>query len=136
VQICDRLVRGTHADIRSALPNISIVQVLHVQDESALDEAPDLAGAVDAFLLDSGRPKAAVKELGGTGRVHDWALSRRLKEIAPVPIFLAGGLNAGNVREAIERVRPFAVDVCSGVRTEGKLDEAKLAAFVRGVAVG
>jgi phosphoribosylanthranilate isomerase len=98
-----------------------------------LDKATSVARHVDAILLDSGRPKAEVKELGGTGRVHDWAISRQIREALEIPLFLAGGLKAENVREAIGQVSPFAVDVCSGVRTDGKLDEAKLAAFFREV---
>ncbi|HEY7412586.1 MAG TPA: phosphoribosylanthranilate isomerase, partial [Vicinamibacteria bacterium] len=84
---------------------------------------------VDALLLDSGRPGAAVKELGGTGRRHDWAVSRRIRERVPVPLFLAGGLTPANVREAVAEVGPYGLDVCSGVRTDGALDERKLGAF-------
>ena len=72
---------------------------------------------------------AAVKELGGTGRVHDWATSRRIRESVPVPVLLAGGLNPGNAREAFERVRPAGLDVCSGLRLNGRLDAERLRAF-------
>ena len=130
LQFCDRVAPGTYRALREALPGISLVQVIHVVDESSIDEALEAAPEVDGLLLDSGRPKQAVKELGGTGRVHDWALSRRIREHVGVPVFLAGGLNANNVAEAIRQVEPFGVDVCSGVRTEGSLDELKLAAFV------
>ena len=130
VQICDRLLRGGYASIRRALPGIRLVQVIHVVDESSIDEARAAAQHVDALLLDSGKPSLAVKELGGTGRVHDWTLSARIRESAGVPLFLAGGLRAENVREAIAAVRPFGLDVCSGVRTNGALDETKLRAFV------
>jgi phosphoribosylanthranilate isomerase len=104
--------------------------VIHVEDESALDEANAAAPHVDALLLDSGRPKAAVRELGGTGRAHDWSVSARIVAQCGRPVFLAGGLNAGNVREAVARVRPFGVDLCSGVRRDGRLDAEKLGAFV------
>ena len=97
------------------------------------DQASSFAPHVDALLLDSGNPNLAVKELGGTGRAHDWDVSRYIVERADKPVFLAGGLNAGNVRAAIEAVRPFGVDLCTGVRTNGRLDEAKLAAFVAAV---
>lgn len=133
IQICDRLERGTHADIRRALPGIRLVQVIHVVDESSVAEATAAAENVDAILLDSGNQSLAVKELGGTGRVHDWTLSARIRESIGVPLFLAGGLKADNVREAIDTVRPFALDVCSGVRTNGSLDAAKLRAFVEAV---
>jgi phosphoribosylanthranilate isomerase len=133
VQLVDRVEVGAHAAIRRALPQVKIVQVLHVADADVVDEARALAGAVDAFLLDSGNPKLAVKELGGTGRVHDWDLSRRIVEAVDRPVFLAGGLRADNVSEAIARVKPFGVDLCSSVRSEGRLDAAKLASFFAAV---
>jgi phosphoribosylanthranilate isomerase len=133
VQICDTLDRGTYNDIRAALPGITIVQVIHVCDQRSIDEAQTVAENVDGILLDSGRPSLAVKELGGTGRVHDWSLSRRIRETVRVPIFLAGGLNPSNIGDAIAQVQPFGVDLCSGVRSNGMLDEAKLSAFVRAV---
>lgn len=129
VQLVDRVEEGAHAAIRRALPQVKIVQVLHVGDADVVDEARALAGAVDAFLLDSGNPKLAVKELGGTGRVHDWDLSRRIVEAVERPVFLAGGLRADNVGDAVARVRPFGVDLCSSVRSQGRLDAEKLAAF-------
>jgi len=130
VQICDRLTRGGYADIRAALPNVKIVQVVHVTGAASIDEALAAAGEVDAILLDSGNPALAVKELGGTGRRHDWSLSRAIRESAPVPVYLAGGLTPANVREAVDTVSPFGLDVCSGVRTNGALDRAKLEAFI------
>lgn len=133
VQIVDRLEHGSYGDIRRALPNVRIVQVIHVVDESSVEEAKALAPEVNALLLDSGNPALAVKELGGTGRVHDWALSKRIRNAVDVPVFLAGGLRAENVAEAIRAVEPFAVDLCSGVRTSDNLDEEKLAAFFKAV---
>jgi len=129
IQIFDHLTTGTYDEIRRGTPGISIVQVVHVTGEESIDEANEVARHVDAILLDSGNQKLAVKELGGTGRTHDWRLSRRIRESVSVPIFLAGGLNAPNVRDAIESVEPFGLDLCSGVRTDGQLDEAKLRAF-------
>ena len=107
---------------------------IHVLDDDSVREALDAAPRVDALLLDSGDPRRAVKELGGTGRVHDWALSRAIVDRSPVPVFLAGGLRGENVAEAVRRVRPFGVDVCSGVRTDGRLDVAKLSALVGALA--
>ena len=127
VQICDRLEHGGYPDLRDAMPGIGIVQVVHVRGHESVSEAVGLAPHVDGILLDSGNPSLPVKELGGTGRVHDWKISRLIREQAGVPVYLAGGLNAENVLEAIATVRPFGVDVCSGVRTDGKLDEVKLA---------
>jgi phosphoribosylanthranilate isomerase len=131
IQLVDELPRDAHRELRGRLPGIRIVQVIHVQDEAAVDQALAVAPLVDALLLDSGNPGLPVKELGGTGRTHDWSLSRRIREAVPVPVFLAGGLTPGNVGQAIERVSPFGVDVCSGVRTEGRLDPVKVEQFVR-----
>lgn len=133
IQIVDALASGTYSNIRHALPGVKLVQVIHVVDEASVDEALRISEQVDAILLDSGNPSLAVKELGGTGRVHNWRLSRRTREQLDKPIFLAGGLRPDNVREAIETVGPFGLDLCSGVRTDGKLDERKLAAFFEAV---
>lgn len=133
IQICDHLTAGTYAEIRRGTPGIGIVQVIHVTGEESIDEARDVAQHVDAILLDSGNQKLAVKELGGTGRTHDWRLSRRIRESVRVPIFLAGGLTSANVRGAIESVEPFGLDLCSGVRTEGAFDAEKLRAFFHAV---
>jgi len=131
IQIVDRLTEGTHADLREALPGIGLVQVIHVQDESSIAEAVALAPNVDAILLDSGNQKLAVKELGGTGRTHDWRLSRRIREaIAPTPLYLAGGLRPENAADAIATVEPFGLDICSGVRSDDRLDEAKLTRYM------
>lgn len=129
LQIVDTLTHGTYQDLRDALPGIALVQVIHVQTEEAVEEALRVAAEVDAILLDSGNQRLAVKELGGTGRTHDWTVSRRIVERVGKPVFLAGGLKPENVREAIEHVKPFGIDVCSGVRTGGRLDERKLSDF-------
>jgi len=129
IQICDRLQAGTYRDLRRALPGIKLVQVVHVTGHESVMEAVTSASDVDAILLDSGRPAAAIKELGGTGRVHDWKISREIRQRIGVPLFLAGGLRPENVGEAVREVGPFALDVCTGVRTEGRLDEEKLAQF-------
>lgn len=133
IQICDNLKEGTHEQLRNALSGISLVQVIHVTGEESIASAIATAPHVDALLLDSGDPTLAVKELGGTGRRHNWQLSRRIQESVRIPIFLAGGLCAENAAVAISIVHPFAVDVCSGVRTDGRLDETKLAAFMAAV---
>jgi len=133
VQLVDELTTGTYRDIRTALPHLKIVQVIHVTGEESIDEAVQVSPNVDALLLDSGDPKASIKTLGGTGNVHNWNVSREIVKAVDIPVFLAGGLHANNVRQAIETVRPFAVDVCSGVRTEGRLDPNKLEAFIKAV---
>lgn len=130
IQICDRLVEGDHAALRDALPGIGIVQVVHVSGPEALDEARAAAPHVDALLLDSGSRALPVPELGGTGRVHDWRLSRAIREAVETPVFLAGGLRPENVGAAIDAVGPFGIDVCNGVRADGRLDHDRLAAFL------
>jgi phosphoribosylanthranilate isomerase len=133
VQLCDSVTSGTLLDLKAALPGVSIIQVIHVTGPESVDEALAVAASVDAILLDSGNPSLAVKELGGTGRRHDWSLSRKIRERVGVPIFLAGGLKPENVGEAIRAVGPFGLDLCSGVRTEGKLDLEKLTRFFEAV---
>jgi phosphoribosylanthranilate isomerase len=133
VQIVDELIAGTYLHIKDELPHIRIVQVIHVTGEESILQALDVQLHVDAILLDSGNPKAAIKTLGGTGNTHNWNISRELIKAVNVPVFLAGGLHAGNVQEAIQIARPFGVDICSGVRTDGKLDAQKLKAFISAV---
>ena len=130
LQLVDHVPIEELKAIRAALPGIAIVQVIHVGGPESVDEALSAAPHVNALLLDSGNQRLAVKELGGTGRTHDWNISREIRDRAGVPVFLAGGLTPDNVAEAITAVEPFGVDVYSGVRTDGKLDERKLAAFV------
>lgn len=129
IQIVDELLGFDYEAIRTALPHVKLVQVIHVTGEGSVDEAAELAEFVDAILLDSGNPSLAVKELGGTGRRHDWCLSRKIVETCGKPVFLAGGLNPDNVREAIDTVQPYGIDICSGVRTDGLLDAKKLDKF-------
>jgi phosphoribosylanthranilate isomerase len=135
LQIVDTLATHDLHHLRHALPGVRLVQVIHVEGPESVDEARAVSPYVDAILLDSGRPRAAVKEFGGTGRVHDWSVSARIREAVTVPIFLAGGLKPDNVKDAIQQIGPFGVDVCTGVRTNGSLDETKLAAFFRAVIV-
>lgn len=129
----DELKDGTYDRVREALPGICIVQAIHVMNEHAIDQAVRLSNSVDAVLLDSGNPGLEVKQLGGTGRTHDWEISRQIRESIGKPVFLAGGLTPDNVRHAIDAVHPFAVDVCSGVRSNGRLDKRKLERFFAAV---
>ena len=133
IQIVDALSEGTYQQLKEALPGVKIVQVIHVIDDNSVEEAIGISHMVDAILLDSGNPKLKIKELGGTGRVHNWQLSRQITDQSTCPVFLAGGLNPDNVRQAIEEVHPFSVDVCSGVRTDGHLDRKKLELFIRNI---
>ena len=134
IQLCDAVQPGCHEQLRAGRPGIRVVQVIHVTGPESVDEAVSVADRVDALLLDSGNQKLAVKELGGTGRTHDWRLSRSIVESVPVPVFLAGGLTPENVAAAIREVRPFGVDVCSGLRSSGRLDEAKVRRFMANIA--
>ena len=131
VQIVDELTGGTYIEIRKALPHLRIVQVIHVRGPESIEQAMEAAQFADTILLGSGDPKASIKTLGGTGNVHNWEISRAIVEASPVPVFLAGGLNSSNVSSAIKTVRPFGVDVCSGVRTNGLLDPEKLEQFIK-----
>ncbi|MEM6646605.1 MAG: phosphoribosylanthranilate isomerase [Bacteroidota bacterium] len=134
IQLVDAVPMDTYPTLRAALPEVRLVQVIHVVDATALREAEAVASHVDAVLLDSGNPNLAVKSLGGTGQAHDWRISRRIVEAMDLPVWLAGGLRAHNVAEAIATVQPYGVDLCTGVRTQGRLDEAKLSAFMAAVA--
>jgi phosphoribosylanthranilate isomerase len=129
VQLVDAVAEPELRRLRRLLPDTRLVQVIHVTGPESLDEARAAAPLVDTLLLDSGNPKLAIKELGGTGRVHDWETSRRIRESVAVPVLLAGGLHAGNAREALDRVGPAGLDVCSGLRLNGRLDAGKLRAF-------
>jgi phosphoribosylanthranilate isomerase len=129
VQLVDTLAEPELRLLRRLLPAARLVQVVHVTGPEAVDEARAAAPLVDTLLLDSGNPRLAVKELGGTGRVHDWDTSRRIVESVGVPVLLAGGLNPGNAREAFERVQPAGLDVCSGLRPNGRLDADRLRGF-------
>ena len=132
IQLVDAVPTDTYAQLRVVLPAIKLVQVIHVIDERSIDEAVRaVEQGIDALLLDSGNPNLAVKELGGTGRVHNWQVSRQIVEQSSVPVFLAGGLNSGNVQQALDTVQPYGLDICSGVRTNGNLDARKLEAFMR-----
>lgn len=129
IQLVDQLEKGGHVLLQAALPDVELVQVIHVLDERSLTEAQEITPYVDALLLDSGNPNLAVKELGGTGRTHNWAISRQIVRQSPIPVYLAGGLRAANVSQAVDQVQPFGLDLCSGVRTNGRLDPQKLTDF-------
>lgn len=131
IQIVDKIPVTDYKILKKELPNVKLVQVIHVVDESSVQEAIAISKHVDAILLDSGNPNLQVKELGGTGRTHNWELSKRIRENIEIPLFLAGGINKDNVKKAIEMVQPFGIDLCSGIRTNGELDKNKLTAFFK-----
>jgi len=129
VQIVDKIEIGNYIDIRKECPEIKIVQVLHVSGNENIKEAMNICDKVDAILLDSGNQNLTVKELGGTGRIHDWTVSKQIVENVKIPVYLAGGLNPSNIKDAVSYVNPYAVDVCSGVRSKGELDKNKIQSF-------
>lgn len=133
IQLVDEVSTDSYATIKAALPGVKLVQVIHVLDESSIDYALQAAGTADALLLDSGNPGAEIKILGGTGKTHNWKLSRRIVEQAGIPVFLAGGLSSENIGRALDIVQPFGVDLCSSIRTDGKLNEQKLSHFMKAV---
>lgn len=133
IQIVDQVETNVYEQIRNELPHVKIVQVIHVLNSKSVQQAIDVSPYVDAILLDSGNPNLPTKELGGTGRIHNWDLSKTIRMKVDVPIILAGGINSNNVKQAIEHVQPFGVDLCSSVRTNGKLDENKLKLFFQAI---
>lgn len=133
IQIVDELEKREYEMLRNELPNVKLVQVIHVIDHNSVKEAIEISKYVDAILLDSGNPNLSVKEYGGTGRTHNWDLSREIRNSISIPLFLAGGLNKDNVRQAIQAVQPFGLDLCSSVRTDGKLDQQKLKDFFNAI---
>ena len=133
IQIVDSLLEMDYTLIREAIPTVKIVQVIHVLNEKQIDEALEIEQWVDAILLDSGNPNLKVKILGGTGNSHDWKLSRKIREAVNKPVFLAGGINAQNVKQAIAEVNPYGIDLCSSVRTNGQLDASKLDIFFKAI---
>jgi len=136
IQLVDYVAAEVYARLRAELPGIALVQVVHITGAESVDYAVNVASKVDALLLDSGNPALVVKQLGGTGRTHNWMFSRSIRDAVQVPVFLAGGLNPANVAEAVAAVQPFGLDLCSGVRTDDKLDPAKLHAFFDAVPGG
>jgi phosphoribosylanthranilate isomerase len=133
IQLVDEISEGSLDAIRAAFPGIKLVQVVHVQDESSIEYALEIEHHSDALLLDSGNPKAETKILGGTGKTHNWNTSQKIVDQVSIPVFLAGGLKADNVKQALDHVQPFGIDLCSGVRSNGQLDEEKLLQFMKAV---
>jgi len=131
IQMVDALTDRQYQQIRAALPHVKLVQVIHVIDENSIQEAIEIAEMVDAILLDSGNPNLSTKVLGGTGKTHNWDLSKTIRQEVKIPVFLAGGINKDNVKQAIDYVQPYGVDLCSSVRTNKQLDEKKLEDFFK-----
>ncbi len=133
IQLVDAVAIEDYSILRAHLPNVKLIQVIHVTGEESILEAKKYENFADMILLDSGNPTLAIKELGGTGRKHDWKISKKIVESVSIPVFLAGGLNAENIHEAIEAVNPYGLDICSGVRSNGKLDFEKLSCLIKAI---
>ncbi len=133
IQLVDKIEDGGHSRLKELLPKVKIIQVVHIIDEKSIEEAISLTSQVDAILLDSGNPNLKIKTLGGTGQTHNWEISRKIVEQSKIPVWLAGGLKSENIQEAIHQVQPYGVDLCSGVRTNGKLDFEKVSFFFKKV---
>lgn len=133
IQLCAPVEPAIRGEVRAALPGIRLIAVVHVIGAESVEVAASAAADSDALLLDSGRPDGPVAELGGTGRTHDWTVSGEIRRVVEIPVYLAGGLRPDNVERAIREVSPFGLDVCSGLRSDGRLDEGKLGAFMSAV---
>ena len=133
IQLVDELQEGSYEELTEALPNVKLVQVIHVFEQAMINHALRISEKVDALLLDSGNPNAKIKTLGGTGETHNWDWSKEICKQSKIPVYLAGGLDANNVQNAIQKVNPSGVDLCSGVRSNGLLDEDKLKAYMMAV---
>jgi phosphoribosylanthranilate isomerase len=100
--------------IRIKLPKIKLTKSISVIDENSIGEAKKYEKYVDFILLDT----KSGKRKGGTGKVHNWDISRKIVKSVNKKVFLAGGLNPDNVLEAIKKVKPYAVDTNSGVKSK------------------
>lgn len=132
VQIVDRFPLEDLASLRRAFPGVRILKAVHVMGPESLEAARALAEHVHCLVLDTGGPNG---QLGGTGLTHDWSISAQIVQALDTPVLLAGGLKPHNVQEAIRTVRPYGLDLCTGVRSgpEYTLDAEKLAAFMAAV---
>jgi len=129
IQLVDKVDLLEYSKLHAALPGIKLIQVIHVTGNESIAEALEVSAFVDVILLDSGNPALEIKELGGTGRTHNWEISKMIVDNINIPVFLAGGLNPENIKTAVSSVHPFGLDVCSGLRTHGRLDSKKLNSF-------
>lgn len=126
-------VPGQELDkLRRLDPNLLVIKSLVIREDNRPELVRDMEAAgpfVDWFITDTFDP--ATGACGATGKIHDWEVSRSLVAGSRKPVILAGGLNPGNVRAAIERVRPAGVDAHSGLEdSRGRKDRALVQAFV------
>lgn len=134
IQIVDVFPTCGYSTLREALPGVTLLQAVHVSGPDSIERAKAIGPFVDGLILDTGSPHGAVKVLGGTGQTHDWNISKAIVEQVATPVFLAGGLKSHNVVEAIQTTQPYGIDLCTGVRTQQRLDRTKLSHFFAAVA--
>lgn len=116
-------------EVKEAMPSVKIWKVINIADEASIALAKEYEGAADAVALDTFNKDNGAR--GGSGKTHDWDISRRIAESLSIPVILAGGLNPENVAEAVAQVRPAGVDVNSGVTNpDGSKDLAKVKRFI------
>ena len=114
--------------LMNTFPDVSWIRAIHVENEDSVDKALRAAEVFDALLLDT----RSGDRLGGTGKTHDWKISRRIRETIDKPVILAGGLTPDNVADAIRTVRPHGVDVNTGIsERRGVKSAPRVAAFIR-----
>lgn len=132
VQLHGEIPHNEIRELRRQRPHLRILKSFHIVDEASIEYGVPYVGIVDAFVLDSVNVETG--EIGGTGLTHDWTISRRVVARYPTPVILAGGLTPENVQDAIHAVRPYAVDVNSGLKdAQGFKDHAKIHTFVDSV---
>ncbi len=130
IQMHSECSAATLRAVRRALPGVRLVRALHAAGADALEQVRELGDVAHAFIVDS--VNTDEDRVGGTGLTHDWDLSRRIVAASPIPVILAGGLDAGNVARAIAAVQPYGVDANTRLRgADGFKDPVKVAAFVR-----
>lgn len=128
IQLHDAIAPAEVEAIRRAIPHIPLIKAVGVTDEGAIEVARRFERYVDALLLDT----HAGDRIGGTGIVHDWSISRRIVAAVNKPVLLAGGLRPENIVQAIQEVRPYGVDVNSGVEfANGEKDPERVREFIR-----
>jgi phosphoribosylanthranilate isomerase len=130
VQLHSKITAESVANLRTRFPDLKVFKSVHVLSAQSARYPEGFSKVVDGFVLDT--INVATDQVGGTGNVHDWTISRKIVERFPdIPIILAGGLNSKNVRSAIESVHPFGVDVNSGTKgSDGFKDARKMREFV------
>ncbi len=116
LQIVDELSQDVLRQVREQLPELKIIQVIHVTSPKDIEKAQSIESLVDYILLDSGKQQGNPKALGGTGLTHDWSISAELVRSLSKPVMLAGGLKLQNIAEAIDTVGPAGIDICTGLR--------------------